>query len=310
MTARLDPDAQALLEVMAAAGTPQPYELPVQQAREQMRAVFVTKGSPVPLAHVEDLQLPTPHGPLALRLYRPREGVLPVVLFLHGGGWVQGDLDTHDRVCRRLAQRSGCLFAALDYRRAPEHPHPAALQDALLAYRWLLDNGAARVGADESRIGVLGESAGATTAACLTLLSRDLGAPLPMLQALVYPLADVDDRRASYRERGHGYTLDTEFMRWSLRCYVPEGHDLADPYLLPLSAPDLSGMPPTLVVTAEFDPLRDGGIAYARKLGEAGVSVEHIHAHDQMHGFMLLDRAVPKAGVLMDRIADVLAERL
>jgi acetyl esterase/lipase len=308
MTPQLDPDAAALLEVMRAAGTAQPYQLSVEQAREQMRAALATRGEPIALHRVEDLALPSPDGALSLRLYRPHEGKLPIALFLHGGGWVLGDLDTHDRLCRRLAQRSGCLLVALDYRRAPEHRHPAALQDALLAYRWLLDS-AARIGGDAARVAVVGESAGGATVACLSLLLRDLGAPLPRIQLLAYPITDMCGHWPSRQEHSSGYTLDIEFVRWSLANYLPAGHDPDNPYALPLCAEDLTGLPPTVLATAEFDPLRDEGVAYVRKLQAAGVEVRHIHAVDQMHGFMLVDRAVAKAAALIDRLADALAGR-
>jgi acetyl esterase/lipase len=308
VSAQLDPDAAALLEVMRAGGAAQPYELSPDQAREQMRASLLTRGEPLALQEVRDLRLPSPNGPLCVRLYRPSAGVLPTLLFLHGGGWVLNDLDTHDRVCRRLARRSGCMLAALHYRRAPEHRHPAALEDALLAYRWLTDNSQLIGGA--ARVGVCGESSGATTVACMTLLLRDLGAPMPALVALAYPLADISEQWPSFGERGQGYSLDVDFIRWSLQSYLPDGHDPADPYLAPLHADELEGLPPTIVMTAEFDPLRDGGIAYVRKLQAAGVTVEHIHATDQMHGFLLLDRVLPKAGELMDRLADAIASRI
>jgi acetyl esterase len=307
MTAQLDPEAEVLLEVMRAAGTAQPYRLPVEEAREQMRAALVTKGEPIALCRVENGLLPTPHGGLSMRLYRPAEGVLPIALFLHGGGWTLNDLDTHDRLCRRIAGRSKWLVASLDYRRAPEHKHPAALEDAHIAYRWLLDN-ADRIEGDRSRLALVGESSGGTTAACLTLLLRDLGAPMPVLQILAYPLTDRYGRWPSYQERGTGYMLDQAFLRWCLGNYIPTGRDLDDPYLFPLAAPDLSGLAPALVITAEFDPLRDEGIAYAQRLETAGVVVEHLHAGDQMHGFLLTDRAIARAGALIDRLADGLAD--
>ncbi|HTB50884.1 MAG TPA: alpha/beta hydrolase [Solirubrobacteraceae bacterium] len=303
---QLDPDARALLEVMRAAGTPQLYTLSVAQARESMRAALVTRGDSVPLHSVEDISLPTPNGRLAMRLFRPVEGTPPIALFLHGGGWTLNDLDTHDRLCRLIARRSGWLLASLHYRRAPEHRHPAALEDAHVAYRWLLDN-TEGIRGDPSGVALVGESSGAATAACLTLLMRDLGAPLPLYQVLAYPVTDASDHWPSFEERGVGYTLDAEFARWTLRNYVPSGHDLKDPYLLPLAAPDLGGLPPTLVMTAEFDPLRDEGIAFADRLKASGVDVEHIHVEDQMHGFLLLDRAVAKAGALIDRLADALS---
>jgi acetyl esterase len=305
MSPQLDPEAEALLEVMRAAGTPQPYTLPIDEARKQMRAALVTKGQPIPLHSVEDTSIPTPHGSLPMRVYRPGAGVLPMALFLHGGGWTLNDLDTHDRLCRRIARRSGWLVAALDYRRAPEHRHPAAVEDAHLAYRWLLDN-AEHIQGDPSRLALVGESSGGATAACLTLLLRDLGAPLPVLQILAYPVCDLCDRWPSYQERGSGYTLDAEFARWSLRNYLPVDQDASDPYLLPLAAGELGGLPRTLLLTAEFDPLRDEGIEYAQRLKAAGVAIEHIHAEDQMHSFLLLDRAVAQAGCLIDRLADTL----
>jgi acetyl esterase len=311
MTARLDPHAQVLLDVMQAVGAPPLHTLSVEQAREQMRKALLTKGEPLPIDRVEDLSLPAPHGPLALRLYRPRGGTLPLALFLHGGGWTVDDLDTHDRLCRRIAQRSGWLLASLAYRRAPEHRHPAAVEDALLAYHWLLEN-AARLEADPALTALVGESSGATIAATVTLRLRDSGAPLPTFQILAYPVVDAPGRWPSHAERGTGYTLDTPLLDWFLDNYLPPGENLQDPpdpQLFPLAATDLAGLPPTMVMTAEFDPLRDEGVAYAQRLAAAGVPVEHLHAEDQMHGFLLVDRAVPRAGELIDRLADALAAR-
>jgi acetyl esterase len=312
VTKQLDPQAQALLEVMQAVGAPPLQTLPVEQAREQMRAALLTRGEPLPLQQTEDLLLPAPQGALALRLYRPRAGVLPVALFLHGGGWTLNDIDTHDRLCRRIAGRSGWLLASLDYRRAPEHPHPAAIEDAGFAHGWLLEN-AGRIEADPALSAIVGESSGATIAAALTLLLRDTGAPLPAFQVLAYPATDVPGRWPSHEQRGSGYTLDGPLMRWFFEQYRPPAYDpedpYRDPYLFPLAAPDLGGLPPALVMTAEFDPLRDEGIAYAERLAAAGVPVEHLHAEDQMHGFLVVDRAIARAGELIDRLADTLAAR-
>jgi acetyl esterase len=307
MAKQLDPEAQALLDVMRATGSPQPYTLSVAQAREQMRAALVTRGEPLALHSVQDISLPGLHGELPLRLYRPAPGAAPIALFLHGGGWTLNDIDTHDRLCRRLALRSGWVLASLDYRRGPEHRHPAALEDAQLAYRWLLDNAARTLGDPALGCAVVGESSGATTAASLMLLLRDLGAPLPSLQVLAYPLTDFPGRWPSHTERGSGYTLDRELLNWFLEHSLPREQAQADPYLFPLAAADLSGLPRALVMTAEFDPLRDEGIAYAERLAAAGVEVEHVHAADQMHGFLLLDRAIARAGELIDRLADTLA---
>jgi acetyl esterase len=306
MTPRLDPEAQFVLDAVAASGEPHLSTLSVDEARERVRAALVPKGAPLELRSVEDVPLPSPSGTLRLRLYRPEDGDLPVALFLHGGGWTVNDVDTHDELCRRLAKRSGWLFGSLDYRRAPEHKHPAPLEDAYLAYRWLLDN-AESIGCDASSPALVGESSGGTVAASLTVLLRDLGAPMPVYQVLAYPVADRFDRWPSYAERGTGYVLDRELMRWYFGHFLREGAQAEDPYLYPLAAEDLSGLPPTLVLTAEFDPLRDEGVAYAKRLADAGVVVEHVHASDQMHGFLLLGRVVANASSLIDRTADSLA---
>ncbi len=308
MNRQLDPDAQALLDVIAAMGSASPYELPVDVARERMRAAFVTKDEPLALQRVETVSVPTPAGALPCRLYGPREGSLPLALFFHGGGWTLNDIDTHDELCRRIAKQSGWLLASLDYRRAPEHKYPAALEDAYYGYRWLLDN-AERIGGDVRYRALVGESSGGTMAAGLTLLLREMNGPMPTYQAMAYPMTDLYDRWPSYRERGTGYALDRDFMHWYIDNYLPAEWDPQDPYLFPVTAPDLSGLPPTLIMTAEFDPLRDEGLAYVERLASAGVEVEHVHAADQMHGFLMMDRAVPRAGELIDRLAQALAAR-
>ncbi len=302
----LDAHAQMVLDVIEAAGEPHLSTLTVEEARERVRGALVGKGPKLPLAHVEDVSVPAPSGALRLRLYRPAEGRLPVALFLHGGGWTVNDVDTHDDLCRQLAKRSGWLLASLDYRRAPEHKHPAQLEDAQLAYRWLLDR-AESIGGDPAHLAVVGESSGAMTAATLTVLLRDRGMPLPVYQVLAYPATDMIDRWPSYSERATGYILDRELMRWYFGNYLPPDATPETPYLYPLATDDLSGLPPTLILTAEFDPLRDEGIAYAERLAGAGGTVEHVHAADQMHGFLLLGRVVPAAAALVDHTADALA---
>jgi acetyl esterase len=230
MTSQLDPDAQAILEVIRATGLAPLHMLKVEEARERMRATLMTRAESPALPSVEDVSVPTPGQALRLRLYQPANGNLPVALFLHGGGWTLNDLDTHDYLCRRLAKRSGWLLASLDYRRAPEHKHPAALEDAHLAYMWLLDN-AERIGCDPRRRAVVGESSGGTMTAGLTLLLRDFGAPMPTYQIMAYPIADSVDRWPSYAERGSGYILDRNQLKWFFDNYLPASQDSADQYL-------------------------------------------------------------------------------
>jgi acetyl esterase len=306
LTPVLDSDAQGVLDVIAAAREPHLSTLSVAEARARVRAALVSRGPQIPLHRVEDVSLPSPGAALRMRLYRPSAGRLPIALFLHGGGWTVNDIDTHDELCRRLARRSGWLIASLDYRKAPEHKHPAALEDAYLAYRWLIDN-AESIGCSTARRALVGESSGGMIAANLTVLLRDLAAPMPAYQVLAYPVADSFTAWPSYTERGSGYILDRQLLEWYLGHYLAPTSSPADPYLMPLAAGDLSGLPRTLILTAEFDPLRDEGIAYAKRLAAAGVSVEHVHASDQMHGFLLLGRIVPKAAALIDRTADALA---
>jgi acetyl esterase len=307
MSKGLDPNAQDLLDVIAAIGAAPTQTLSVNEARERMRSTFVTKDEPLTLAQVTDVLLPTPTGVLRCRLYRPSAGTLPMALFLHGGGWTVNDIDTHDGLCRRIAKQSGWLLASLDYRRAPEHKHPAVLEDAYYGYRWLIDN-AERIGGDIERRAIIGESSGGTVVAALTLLLRDMHAPMPTYQAMAYPMTDLYDRWPSYRERGSGYALDSDLMHWYLDNYLPSIWDPQDPYLFPVTATDLTGLPPTLIMTAEYDPLRDEGIAYAEKLASAGVRTEHVHAADQMHGFLMMEKAIPRAGMLIDRLASALAK--
>jgi len=308
MSPELDRNAQLVLDAVAASGAPHMSTLPVDEARARVRAALVTKGEPLALHDVRDVSIPAPSGPLRARLYRPAAGRLPVALFLHGGGWTVNDVDTHDELCRRLASGSGWLLASLDYRLAPEHKHPAALEDAYLAYRWLLDNAEA-LECEPSPRALIGESSGGTVAANLSVLLRDLGAPTPTHQILAYPATDAFDRWPSYSERGDGYILDRELMRWYFDNYLPSDPPPSEPYLNPLASDDLAGLPRTLVLTAEFDPLRDEGRAYAERLSDAGVDVEHVHAADQMHGFLLLGRVVPRASALVDRTAAWLRQR-
>jgi acetyl esterase len=300
---QLDPEAQVLLDVIRAVGAPALNTLPVEQARAQTRAALLTRGQPLPLHDVEDVSLPSPHGALPLRLYRPRPGVLPIALFLHGGGWVLNDLDTHDHLCRRIARRSGWMIAALDYRLAPEHRHPAAIEDARFAYDWLLEH-AAQLKGDASLTAAVGESAGGAIVAALTLRLRDAGAPQPAFQVLAYPCVDPLGRWPSHAERGTGYTLDNGFLQWSLDLYLPADFDPRDPhrdpYLSPLAASDLSGLAPALVMTAEYDPLRDEGEYYAEALHKAGVPVEMKRWDGMNHGFVFFPGIVDKSTEAID----------
>lgn len=309
---RINPQVQGLLDAAREAALDPVFTLPVDQARQRMRDAFVSSNPPEDVLKVDELNVPGPLGGITCRLYRPHGGSLPVLLFIHGGGWVLNDLDTHDAVCRRLANQSGAAVVSVDYRRAPEFPYPAGLNDCYAVLSWLVDNGSS-LSLNSSRLCVMGDSSGGTYATSLALLARDRGLKAQIaLQVLVYPVTDAPDLdRDSYRDRGTGYSLGTEFMQWFWSHYIDDQDlELDDPYLCPLRTPSLVGMPPALVLTAEFDPLRDEGIAYVRKLTEAGVHVDHWHAEDQMHGFIMVTAVVDRARVLLDQIGDTIRDSL
>jgi acetyl esterase len=307
---QLDPQAQSLVEAMKAAGPPV-FTLPVPEARRARRRHMVVDPPRVEIVKVDDDVIPGPLGGIPVRWYRPspKDG-LPVTLYFHGGGWTVDDLDTHDHLCRRLASRSQAVVVSVAYRRGPEHPYPAAVDDAYAATQWVLAVGRER-GVDPTRLAVAGDSAGGNLATVAALLCRDRRGPAVRFQALACPVTDHwQAGRASYEQYAEGYTLGRDFMKWAFQHYLPDGVGRADPYVFPVRAADLSGLPPALIVTAEFDPLRDEGHAYAERLRAAGVAVEYIHLDDQMHGFLLQEAIVDRARGAVDHFADAIRRAL
>ena len=287
----LAPDIHALLRLAALAGgdsfldgrTP-------EQARAHARRQAQTAAAwpPIPMAAVRDLSLPGPAGPLPARHYAPFAAApgepAPLLLYFHGGGWVIGDLDTHDGVCRFLAAAAGVAVLAIDYRLAPEHPFPAAVEDAWAAYEWALEQ-APGLGCDPARIAVGGDSAGANLAAVVSILVRDAGGPAPAMQLLIYPPTDSAGELPSRRRFADGYLLTKGDMDAFQRAYLPPGTDSHDPRVSIIEAPDLRGLPPAYLATAGFDPLRDEGEAYALRMREAGVRVALRRHPGLIHSF-------------------------
>ena len=236
--------------------------------------------------HVVDRRIPGPAGELALRVYRRfgSAAAPPAIVYLHGGGWVSGDLDTHDGTCRLLADVTGCVVAAVDYRLAPEHRFPAAVEDAVAAYVWVHEH-ASELSIAPGRVGVMGDSAGGNLSAVLALEARRLSVPPPLAQGLVYPAVDLEFRFPSHHTVGSGFGLARTAMEWFRSQYVPSPDDWRSPRVAPICAGDLSGLAPALVVTAGFDPLRDEGKAYADALAAAGVAVRYRCYDDMVHGF-------------------------
>jgi acetyl esterase len=296
----LAPDIQALLGMAKLAGSESFTEgVPVATARRNRRleAEVVAERPPLPMARVEPLEIPGPAGTIAARRYVPHGAPAesaPLLVYLHGGGWVIGDLDTHDSPCRFLAANSGVQVLAIDYRLAPEHPFPAAAEDAFAAYAWVSKN-AADLGWDPARIAVGGDSAGANLAAVASLLARDAGLRLPSMQLLIYPVILADEEPPSRRTFGDGFLLSRPDMDFFEDHYLPAGADRSDPRISILRADDLSGLPPAHLAIAGFDPLRDEGVAFAERLRDAGVPVSLRLHPGLVHTFANLTAICPSA---------------
>jgi len=293
-----------LLDQMQSMGTPPLHTMSVPDARQLMESMNVLIGASEEVQHVEDRLLPGPAGPIPARLYRPAgTGPLPLLVYFHGGGWVLGGLASHDNVCRSLANGTGCAVLAIDYRLAPEHRFPAAVDDCYAATVWAAANAAA-LGCDPKRIAVGGDSAGGNLAAVCALRARDTGLPLA-LQVLVYPVTDADLDTSTYREFADGYFLTRSSMEWFWNHYLPDG-DRFVPDASPLRADDVSGTAPALVLTAGFDPLRDEGEAYAKRLEESGVPVTLTRYDGMIHGFYRMPGVMSKANDALAETADAL----
>jgi len=306
--ARLDPQARALIERLAAAGAPPLYTLSAPEARRAYRESRAALAAvPVEVGEIRELSIPGPAGALRARLYRPRsgEGSLPGVVYFHGGGFIYGDIDTHDGVCRGIAQSVPCAVVSVDYRLAPENKFPAAAEDAFAATAWVSANCAA-LGIDPARLVVAGDSAGGNLAAVTALTARERGAPALAMQVLVYPTTDLAGETESLARFGAGFLLTRESMRWVKRSYLRDEHDAGDWRASPLRARDFSGLPAAYIITAGFDPLRDEGRAYAARLVQAGVSVTHESFEGQVHGFLVMGGALAAAGHAIQRIGQIM----
>jgi len=299
----LDRDVAAQLDALASLGAPALSEGTVEQARHNYAAA--PKPDADPLVRVEDHAVPGPAGSIPVRVYADStESGLPVIVFFHGGGWVLSSVDGHDTLARRIASRTGMLVVSVDYRLAPEFAFPAPHDDCWAVTSWLAEH-AAEWGGDPARIAVCGDSAGGNLAAGVALRARDEGLDLAF-QALIYPC--IDDHQESYRSMSSnatGYFLTAADMEWFWGHFVPDVHR-SDPRAVPARAEDLSGLAPALVMTAEYDPLRDEGEAYAERLLNAGVPVEVIRYHGVVHGFVSRWHTMARAERAHDDLADAL----
>jgi acetyl esterase len=306
MPVTLDPDAAAVLAAFRAAGRP-PYEtLTPAQAREMYLAARpVSQPEPPKIASVEALTIPGSVGDIPARVYKPltlrqSDGLSPCLVFFHGGGWVIGNLDSHDVVCRTLADEGRLIVISVDYRLAPEHKFPAAVEDAIAATEWISRN-AQELGIDASRLMVGGDSAGGNLAAVVAVNARDAGPKLAG-QVLIYPATDFAMTHSSHREPETSALLTHTVIRWFRDHYISAQH--TEHWKASPARAELSGLPPAFVLTAGADPLRDEGDEYAKRLADAGVPMVHRTYPGQFHGFITMGKLLPKAGVALREIGD------
>ncbi len=302
----LDPQARAVLDQITAAGGPAINEMSVEEARRAFAEMAAMQGEPEPVARVEDHTVPGPAGGIRVRVYAPAgQGPWPVLVYYHGGGWVIGSIETYDALCRALANAAGCIVASVEYRLAPEHPFPAAVEDAYEAALWVAAN-AAGFGGDASLIAVGGDSAGGNLAAVVAHIARDRGRPALKFQLLVYPATDAACDTPSCRENADGYLLTRDAMLWFRDYYLRSEADWSHPHASPLRARNFAGLPAALVITAEYDPLRDEGERYAERLREAGVPVQLARYDGMIHGFFAMGAVLDQGRRAMQQAAAAL----
>ena len=297
----LDPILQAIVDSTAAqGGQPSMAEGGVQQARDGYDMMRAAGGEEAPIASAVDRTIPGPAGDIPVRIYTPNgEGPFPVIVYYHGGGWTIGSIESHDPVTRRLASESESIVVSVDYRLAPEHPFPAAVEDSLAAFEWVVAN-AAELGGIPSKIAVAGDSAGGNLAAVAAIYARDNNLPLAY-QVLIYPTVDQRQEYPSYVENADGPFLTAETMRWFKDNYAPDADDWR---ASPMAHEDLATLAPALVITGQFDPLRDEGRAYADRLRDAGNEVVYRNYETMPHVFLQMWGVLPTAKECMTEIAE------
>jgi len=308
MSVTLDPDAAAIYQAFQEAGRPAYETLPPQEAREYYRAGRVVMNpEPPALESNKPLSIPAPHGTIAARIYTPKtlrknNGLAPCLVFFHGGGWVIGDLDTHEVVCQKLAHEGELIVISVDYRLAPEHKFPAAVDDAITATKWIAAN-AGQLGIDAGHLLVGGDSAGGNLAAVVTLAARDGDGPKLAGQVLIYPATDFAMKYPSHSEPETSILLTHSVIKWFCNHYLNSAADIENWKASPARAKTLAGLPPAYVLTAGADPLRDEGAEYAARLKEAGVPVTYRHFPGQFHGFFTMGKLLQQANVAVTEIA-------
>jgi len=287
MERELHSEAREIMNEMKSLGIPPNSELTIEQSRELLEELVSDRGEFVDIQTVRDISVPGPETSIPIRLYRPAsEKPLPVLVFYHGGGWVRGSLDTHDPICRRLAKNGKMIVVSVDYRQPPEHQFPAAIEDSYAIAEWSKRNAEAIKG-DPGQLIVGGDSAGGNLAAAVSLLSRERDGIDIASQMLLYPgMSNLYSREPDSVAENEGYFGDKEGLKWYLEHYFRSDIDAYNPFAFPLQAESLAGLPPALVVTCEFDMVRDDGLEYVDRLRAEDISVEHLHFDDMFHPFL------------------------
>lgn len=302
----LDPQAKAFLDLNEAAGTPATSTMTPEENRLRTADIGKLAGIPKAVVRVENRLIPVEDAQIGIRIYTPQgTGPFPVFVYFHGGGWVIGDLDTVDTVCRNIAHESDCLVVSVDYRLAPEHKFPIPVNDCYAAVEWVSRHAATLQG-DPEKIAIGGDSAGGNLAAVVAQLAKERQGPALSFQALIYPAVQLGSDTESYRENGEGYFLTADSMNWFFQQYLNGEEDKQNVLASPLLREDLTGLPPTLVITAEYDPLRDEGAMYAQRLREAGVPVEYTCYEGMIHGFFWMGGIMDKGAQAVSQVANSL----
>jgi acetyl esterase len=309
----LDPVLKAFLDQVASMGGPKTWEMTPAEAREAFAGLMQLAGpKDIPIGKVANIAIPVSHGGIEARSYAPvaaNSEPLPALVFFHGGGWVIGSVDTHDGLCRMIANGSGCRVISVEYRLSPESKFPGPVEDALRALEWIEKN-AAQLGVDANRLAVGGDSAGGDLAAVVAQIAKAKGSPKLAYQLLLFPVTQIGEETISLREYAEGYFLERKTLDWFYAHYLPADVDKRDPRISPLHADDVSGLPPAYIMLAGFDPLHDEGLAYAQKLRAGGVAVTVADYPDMVHDFIYLQAVLPQAAEALNTAAKALKAAL
>ncbi|MBM83283.1 MAG: lipase [Planctomycetaceae bacterium] len=302
----LDPEAIDFLEQLKNSNMPSLDQLTPEEAR---KFVLPCRGELPEVGRTEDRSIEGPHGEFSVRVYWPKSNdeneTFPAFVYIHGGGWVIGNVEGYDGLCRLICRETRCVVVSVEYHLAPEYRFPVAPEDCYTAVSWVVEN-AADLNVRDSQIAVGGDSAGGNLTAAVTLMAKDRGGPDICYQVLVYPITDYSVDTDSYRRNGEGYFLTTDVMQWFWEQYLEGESQAYEPIASPLRTADLSGLPPAMVLTAEYDPLRDEGIAYGKRLEEAGVAVSYVEELGMIHGYLrridVFQRATESAMKIAERL--------